>query len=116
MTDEFLKKLKDYGVNTDETFRRFMGNTDMYEKFLRKFSEDRNYSLIGPALEKNDFNAALEAAHSVKGVAANLGLDPLAKACSETVRLIREGKNEEARKSYPAVEKEYADTMRLIGN
>jgi len=114
MTDNFLKKLKDYGVDTEKTFNRFMGNTDMYISFLKQFPEDPNFSLIGPALEKGDFDAALIATHTVKGVAANLGLDPLANACAQTVRLIREGKIEEAGKSFPDIERAYAEAMKLI--
>lgn len=76
MTDEFLKKLKDYGVDTDKTFERFLGNTDMYEKFLNRFKDDENYAQIKPAFDADNFQEALTAAHTVKGVAANLGLDP----------------------------------------
>jgi HPt (histidine-containing phosphotransfer) domain-containing protein len=54
----------------------FMGNEDMYVKYLRKFPD--NVRKILPDLEKavaEGNSAAIEAAaHSIKGVAANLGV------------------------------------------
>jgi len=110
-----MESLKAYGVDTEKTFERFMGNTDLYEKFLKQFPDDPSFSDIKPAFDRGDYEGALSAAHTVKGVAANLGLDPLAGACSETVSLIRAKRNEEAKQSYGKIEKAYEDAMQLIG-
>lgn len=63
----------DYGI----TMARFINNEEMYMKFLDKFFEDDSISRLHTALEGNDLKGAFEAAHTLKGVAGNMGLTPL---------------------------------------
>ena len=74
----------DYGI----TMARFINNEEMYMKFLDKFFEDDS-----TALEGNDLKGAFEAAHTLKGVAGNMGLTPLFdKVCAivEPLRICKE--------------------------
>ncbi len=59
------------------TLKRFMGNEALYMKFIMKFLDDKNFEGIKSNLEKNDFEGAYVSAHTLKGVTANLGLNPV---------------------------------------
>ena len=114
MTNEQLKALRDGGMDVDKTIECFSGNADMYERFLKKFPNDESYAQIAPAFAANDKEAALNAAHTLKGVSANLGMTALYAACSNTVALIRAEKFEEARSSCAEIDRSYDEVIRLI--
>lgn len=77
MTIDQKEKLLDLGVDLEETLERFVGNEDLYLRCLKKLSNDKNYSSMLDAIDSKDASAAFEAAHALKGVSANLGLDKL---------------------------------------
>ena len=70
------EKLKAYGVDYENAVKRFAGNEALYEKFLKKLTDEDE----------------LEAVHALKGVAGTLGMTELFQAASEVVASIR--KNE----------------------
>ena len=74
MTNEQMKALKGGGFDLEKTIERFSGNVDMYERFLKKFPNDESFAQIAPAFAANNREAALNAAHTLKGVSANLGM------------------------------------------
>ena len=86
MDAAFKAELEEMGMDVDTTVNRFMGNEGLYLKFLNKFQNDQSVA---------DQNAeeAFKSAHTLKGVAANLGLDPIAQHASDIVELLR-GKNQ----------------------
>lgn len=114
MYETMIARLKDAGMDTDAALRRFVGSADLYGKFLNKFPEDDNFGKILPAFEKNDFETGLTAVHTLKGVSGNLGLTRLYGACSNTVVLIRAGKYDEAKQSYPELKAAYEEVCTLI--
>ena len=72
-----------------------MGNEGMYMKFLKRFPEDPNYQNLGVSLEAGNYEEAFRCAHTLKGVAANLGLVPVQTAVSGLVEELRSKSNEE---------------------
>lgn len=74
---EFKKIFEAYGGDYNTTMARFINNKRMYMKFLDKFFEDESMNKLGSALGDNDLKGAFEAAHTLKGVAGNMGLTPL---------------------------------------
>lgn len=60
-------------------------------KFLRLFPADENFQLLTDSLAKEDWPTAFRAAHSMKGVALNLGLTALAQSASELTEVLRPG-------------------------
>lgn len=62
---------------------------DMLRRFLHKFSKDPSHAELLSALAAQDFAAAFRAAHTLKGTAANLGLDDLSAAASELTEALR---------------------------
>lgn len=95
MEESFKSRLEECGADVKETLRRFMGNENMYMKFLKKFPDDPNYQNLGSSLEKGDYEEAFKYAHTLKGVSANLGIVPVQTAVSGLVEELRGRKNEE---------------------
>lgn len=64
-------------------------NEQMIKKFLIKFLKDQTYNNLKKAIADKDTQSAFLAAHTLKGTAANLGLDSLASAASELTEVLR---------------------------
>lgn len=95
MEEGFRNKLEENGADVNATLRRFMGNENMYLKFLKKFPGDQNYQNLGTSLEAGNYEEAFRCAHTLKGVAANLGLLPVQTSVSGLVEELRNKKNGE---------------------
>ena len=95
MDEEFRRRLENGGADVEATLRRFMGNEGMYLRFLKMFPSDPNYENLGKNLEAGDYGEAFKCAHTLKGVSANLGLEPVQNAVSGLVEALRGKKAEE---------------------
>lgn len=95
MEENFKSILEENGADVKSTLRRFMGNEGMYMKFLKRFPEDPNYQNLGVSLEAGNYEEAFRCAHTLKGVAANLGLVPVQTVVSGLVEELRSKSNEE---------------------
>ena len=89
MDEGFKKQLLDNGADIETTVNRFMGNEGLYLKFLMKFQDDRHYESLEKNLEEQKYEDAFNDAHTLKGVAANLGLDTISNASSKLTELLR---------------------------
>lgn len=88
--DELLKqKLMENGADVDGTLHRFMGNAGLFLKFLGKFKDDKNIALLRESIENKNYEEAFRAAHTLKGVSANLGLNPICDSASKLTELVR---------------------------
>jgi HPt (histidine-containing phosphotransfer) domain-containing protein len=85
----FQEIFEDYGGNYKETMGRFMSNHKMYRRFLDMLFQDENMKRLGEALEQGNLNEAFEAAHTLKGVAGNMGLTPLYESVCRIVEPLR---------------------------
>ena len=115
MTEETLLKIKEAEVDVEGALARFCGNSALYEKFLGKFLQDDNFKKIGD-VEAGDSQEMLMAAHTLKGVAGNLGLNGLMKACAEMVVQLRSNSMEGALAAYPAVKEYYGKVCEAINS
>jgi HPt (histidine-containing phosphotransfer) domain-containing protein len=61
-------------VDVDAGINRVVGNTKLYVRLLSKFKADTNLDDIFNFLDAGDYEKAQTAAHTVKGVTANLSL------------------------------------------
>jgi HPt (histidine-containing phosphotransfer) domain-containing protein len=78
-------------VNVTEGSARVMNNIKLYVKLLTKFRNDNNLNDLEAALAAGDLAKAQGAAHTIKGVAANLALSELFKQCLELETQIKNG-------------------------
>ena len=89
MDAHFKTALEEMGMDVDNTVKRFMGNETLYLKFLNKFQADQSVASIQQYIAEQNAEEAFKSAHTLKGVAANLGLDPIAQHASDIVELFR---------------------------
>ena len=89
-----------YGGDYKTTMNRFMGKEDLYMKILNMLSQDDSMQKLEAALLKGDLPGAFDAAHTLKGMAGNLGLTPFFEAVCRIVEPLR---TSEQREDYPAL-------------
>lgn len=87
--DNFKEVFAAYGVDYDTTLRRFAGNTTLYLRVLRMLPNDKSLEKLGAAIDGGDWDCAFEVAHTLKGVAGNLGLTSLFQAVHTIVESLR---------------------------
>ena len=78
--------------NYEEAKRRLM-NDKLIAKFAVRFLHDPTYGQLTEALEKGDGEEIFKAAHTLKGVCANLALSKLAELASVVTEAYRPGQN-----------------------
>ena len=112
---ELKKMLEEYGADYQAIMGRFMGNEAFYLRIFSMFPKDESLTKLGQALSNNDYTAAFDAAHTLKGVTGNLGLSPLYQAVCAIVEPLRTG---EAENDYPVlygmIRLEYEKVIKLL--
>lgn len=91
-----IEEVAQLGADTNDAMARFMGNSDLYERMLKKFVKVVDESPVMSYAQAGDFEMAASNAHALKGVTGNLSLDPLYKYYTTIVDLYRAGDNEKA--------------------
>lgn len=86
---DLKQMLDDYGADYQTIMARFAGNEQIYLRIFSMLPKDKNFSKLGQALSDEDYTSAFDAAHTLKGVAGNLGLTPLHQALSDIVEPLR---------------------------
>ena len=104
----FQAIMEEYGADYQNTLDRFLGKKSFYLKMLGMLPEDKNMQRLEEALSKGDLGGAFDAAHTMKGVAGNLGLAPLYDAICAIVEPLR---IRESREDYPALCREIKEEL-----
>lgn len=76
------------GVDNKEIMRRF-GQEERIKKFLRMFLRDTTEASLEKAFEENNMKEAFLHAHTMKGVALNLSLQPLFQCADQLTEQLR---------------------------
>ncbi|MCI9337741.1 MAG: Hpt domain-containing protein [Lachnospiraceae bacterium] len=92
-----LDELRALGVDVDDGLKRLMGNEKLYRRLLGSFVKMIATQAVDPDFDENDYQEAIEKAHSIKGTAGNLSLTPIFEAYSEILNLLRTEKPAEAK-------------------
>jgi two-component system sensor histidine kinase/response regulator len=79
------------GLDTKDGLMRVAGNQKLYLKLLRQFAEQQGAVVaeISSALSQGDTSLAERLAHTLKGVAGNIGAKPIQLAAGSLEKLIR---------------------------
>jgi HPt (histidine-containing phosphotransfer) domain-containing protein len=77
-------------INFEEGLKRVMNNTKLYVRLLTKFRADTRLDELSAQLEAGDYEKAQAAAHTIKGVAANLSLTELFERIRDLESRIKE--------------------------
>ena len=89
MEREKKRKLEELGGDADAAIQRLMNREELYLKLLRQFAEDPTTDRLERAIFEGNYQEAFAASHTIKGLAATLGLGFLeeeASALTETLR------------------------------
>lgn len=99
-----LKELYDQiGGNYQETISR-LPSEPMVKKFVLKYPADPTYAQLQAAIAQKDWETAFRAAHTLKGVAQNLGFDRLYTAVFALTEQLRGGKPMQNEQDWLAVQ------------
>jgi signal transduction histidine kinase/CheY-like chemotaxis protein len=98
------------GINVEEGLARVAGNRSLYHDLLSQFAAKQvdAAAQISAALASGDRKLAERIAHTVKGVAGNLGMTDVQVAAQKLERTIREGQD-----SVPELLEQFANTLRV---
>ncbi len=89
MDEKFRKQMEENGADVDTTLKRFLGKEELYLRFIKKFQDDKNLENLLEHFAKGDYEGVFESAHSLKGVAGNLGLNPVYDISAQICDLLR---------------------------
>lgn len=101
------------GGSYDEIFGRFKSDA-LINRFLPMFLKDKSFEDLTEALNSGDTEAAFRAAHTLKGVCANLALTKLYNSACEITEMLRSENLEDAKEYFPAVKADYELTFNAI--
>jgi HPt (histidine-containing phosphotransfer) domain-containing protein len=98
------------GINLADGMKRLAGNRQLYRKLLSQFAAKQldSAAQISVALESGDRSLAERIAHTVKGVAGNLGISDVQSAAERLEKVLHEGSD-----SVPAVLDQFAIALRV---
>ncbi len=114
MSSAVIEKLRAWSCDVDSALERFVDDEELYESCLEIFAEDSNFLALDQALATQDFTAAFEAAHALKGVASNLSLGALQDSIITVSDELKRGENEMALQHYPEMLKQKDTFLKLI--
>ena len=99
-----LEKLyQEMGGDMADAVRR-LGSASAVERFLRMFAGDDTFAMLQAAMSAGDVQRAFRAAHTLKGVAQNLGFDRLYTAVFALTEQLRGGKPMQNEQDWLAVQ------------
>lgn len=111
---EIIEQLRNAGVDVADLTERLMNNMNLITKFVKRFPDDKSYGQLILGIDNGDTEAAFRAAHSLKGVCANLSMTKLYKLLSRQVEYLRAGDMEDGADMMPAVTEEYEKMIEAI--
>ena len=103
---DFKEQLHEMGIDGEATLARFMNNEALLKKFLHKFGDQNLVEELKTATDKKDFEGMERQSHTLKGVAANLGMNRLAERCNDMVKKLRAGDHDGLESDYEAIKDE----------
>ena len=86
------------GADYQNVLSRLMKDT-LVIKFLNKYKDDASYDKLEKCIKDKNYEEAFSAAHTLKGLALNLGLSNLGNAASELTEYLRSGGPKDAAKA-----------------
>jgi two-component system sensor histidine kinase/response regulator len=94
------------GISVESGLARVGGNQALYRKLLSRFRDSQETAVedIQAALGAGDVETATRLAHTVKGVAGNLGAEALYRAAAALEKAIKEGQKETVEHSIEELE------------
>jgi len=104
------------GLETDKALRRVGGSVKLLRKLLNRFSENETDVIqrIKTAIDNNDANTATREAHTIKGLAGNIGAIKMAECAGVVEDMLRRGESDGLALVLDAMEQELATLLERI--
>ncbi len=74
-------------IEIEKSLVRFGNMESFYIKFLKKFIDDKSLQSLTEGIERGDLKKVGESAHTLKGVAGNLGLKKIYELSMELMKV-----------------------------
>lgn len=87
--------LEELAIDKNRIQQTFSGNMTLYKRFLVKFVNDPTFTSLCDAVDSKDLKAIEIAAHTLKGITGNLGLDSLFNLSTDILACARNGNESE---------------------
>lgn len=114
MTDQIKEKLNQAAIDAETAIERFMGNEGLYLKYLCRFSEDDTYQELQKALDSSDCQNAFVAAHTLKGVCGNLGMERMTAVLTKQVEYLRKDDMQNAEELMKELQEAYVQVRTVL--
>ena len=111
---EFQEVIDRLQVDEKALLNRFSGNRALMERFIRKFPQDKTFEELRQAESAGDTEKLFQAAHTLKGISGNLGMDRLYRLCSQLVEELRANRTEHTSEQYTAIQQEYERIIQCL--
>lgn len=92
----FIDKLYQHGIDYVNGVERFGGNSELFEKFVRRFPEDPQFGELQDHLAAHNTEQAFQCAHTLKGIVGNLSFIDYFDAISELTEALNSNQLDEA--------------------
>ncbi len=102
------------GQNYQEMLDRMIGKEELLKKFLKKYPTDRSFGIFETAVASGDVEQIFRAAHTLKGVSANLGLKPIVDIITPLVESTRNGNIDNIEQEFQKISKAHYDMIAMI--
>lgn len=99
--------LKNHNFDVDGAIERFAGKTNLYDKYIKLFTEEDSYLKLEEAVANLDYSAMELNVHSLKGLAGNLGVNSVYNAACVMLKEIRTGDKTKAIDLFNYVREEF---------
>lgn len=109
ISKEFCQEMLEVGLNVTEMVEHFMDSESMFLKYLYKFFETADSVVLEltSAAEKEDYQNMLFTAHSLKGLAGNIGLNGVYLPAKKIVDDIRADDHSECGEDFRKLQENY---------
>lgn len=86
---ELREAMIELEMDSETVLRRFGGNSGLLYKFMKKFKDDPTFERLAEAVKNKQAGDIEIQAHTLKGIAMNLGFDALGAKSAAIVECMR---------------------------
>lgn len=91
-----------------------LNREQLVEKFVYKFLDDKSFCLFKTSMENGDYDEALRAVHTLKGICQNLSFTKLYESSNITTSALKENDYQKAAESIPQLSEDYHRIINAI--
>ena len=102
-----------FGGDFDEVLGR-LRREQTIQKFVYKFLDDKSFLLFEASMENQDYEEALRAVHTLKGICQNLSFTRLFESSSLVTKALKENDRNQAIDMMPQLSKDYYEIIDVI--